>query len=64
MMISRLVLSIRKVNNQRTGVMEWVSRPIVFAPNYELPVHTQSTQPHMDSLGFSSSEASFSRDFW
>ena len=41
-MVSRLVISIRKVNDQKTSVSERISHPLVFAPNYELPVRTQT----------------------
>ena len=41
-MVSRFVLSIRKAGNQRTGISEWMSRPIVSALNYELPVRKQT----------------------
>ena len=58
-MISRFVLSIRKVGNQKAGVSEWTSHHLSFAPSDELPV---STQTHTDLSNLHPSGASCSHD--
>ena len=50
-MISRLVLSTRKAGSQQKRDLEWMSRPLSFAQNYELPVRTQT---QVDSPDFHS----------
>jgi len=58
MMISRLVINLRKVNEQETNVSEPMTRAtILFAPNPELPVRTQT-----QVSGLHSSEMAFSSD--
>jgi len=42
-MVSRLVLNLRRSSDQGTNAqLEWMSRPLSFAPNYELTVRTQT----------------------
>ena len=43
MMISWLVLSLWKVNSQTMNTLEYMLRPLPFAPSYELSVRTDGT---------------------
>jgi len=53
-MISRLVLNLRKMSDRGTNISEPVSRTtILFAPNPELPVRTQ-TQVSISVMAFGS----------
>ena len=60
MMISRLVLSLRKVNNQTKDTSEWMSRSLSFAPNCELSARIQS---QVERPGPHSGGTTFSSDF-
>jgi len=57
MMISRLALNLRKVGDRETNMLEWMSRTtVLFAPNPELPVRTQTqvTSSRSSEMGFPS----------
>ena len=61
-MVSRLVLNLRSSNDQGTNAqLEWVSRPLSFAQNYELTVRTQ-THDQASFPGSGSRGTSFQSD--